>query len=201
MKKNISKKQKILKISRKLFMKYSISRVTVKEISERAGVSKKTIYNYFDSKNDLQKEVVMEFLNKVTKKVNSIYNNDSLDFYRKIEKWINFASKFLFNLSEVFIKDIQNNHPDLWDLIEKYRRENILKLFSSIIKRGKKEGIVKDDVNIDFLSELFYRNIKIVTDVDFIYKSENSLKKNIINFVEIFFTGILKSGNKFDINI
>ena len=196
-----SKKEIIVETAIQLFAENGYHNTSISKIASSAKISKGLMYNYFDSKNDLQKEVVMEFLNKVTKKVNSIYNNDSLDFYRKIEKWINFASKFLFNLSEVFIKDIQNNHPDLWDLIEKYRRENILKLFSSIIKRGKKEGIVKDDVNIDFLSELFYRNIKIVTDVDFIYKSENSLKKNIINFVEIFFTGILKSGNKFDINI
>ena len=182
-------------------MKYSMSRVTVKEIANKAGVSKKTIYNYFDSKYDLQKEVIVEFLENVTQRVDSIYMNKNLDFYKKIEKWIDFVSEFLFNLSTVFIEDIQNNHPDLWEIVEKYRRENILKLFSSIMESGKKEGIVKEGIEVDFLSELFYRNIRIVTNVDFLYDSENSLKSNVTNFVEIFFTGILKSDQEFNINL
>ncbi|TYB30623.1 MAG: TetR/AcrR family transcriptional regulator [Candidatus Mcinerneyibacterium aminivorans] len=195
------KRVKIIEASQYLFMRYSISKVTVKEIADHAGVSKKTIYNYFDSKNELQKEAILSFLKTVTGKVNSISQNDNLDFFGKIERWINFASRFLFDLNEVFIEDVQKNHPDIWKIIEHHRKNNILKLFSSIINCGKKEGYVKEDIDEDFISELFYQNIKIVTDADFIYKSNYSIKKNVVQFVEIFFNGLLKDKKNIDINL
>lgn len=71
MKKSDHTKKKILAASEELFMKKSISKVTVNEITEKAGVAKGTFYLYFDSKETL----VWQYLEERLVNLNHIIKN------------------------------------------------------------------------------------------------------------------------------
>ena len=75
MKKSDHTKKKILAASEELFMKKSISRVTVNEITEKAGVAKGTFYLYFDSKETL----VWQYLEERLFNLNHIIKNLEID--------------------------------------------------------------------------------------------------------------------------
>ena len=57
MKKNISTKEKIINISEKLFFKYNYTSVSLNEIAKKAGISKATLYYYFNNKESLYLEI------------------------------------------------------------------------------------------------------------------------------------------------
>lgn len=198
--KSETKKELIIRKSRELFMRKGISRVTVKEIADNCGISKKTIYSYFDGKDELTYEAIKEFLETVDDKIEDIKNNDTLDFFGKIKEWLKFAKVNLFKMRQEFLEDIQKKHSDLWDMIEKTRKKNINDLLYIIIKQGQKEGLVRKNVNIEFFISLFYRNIVILTDSEFVYKSGLSLKILINNFIDLFLNGILIDRKKITID-
>lgn len=49
----MSKKQKIEVTAKELFWKHGVKRVSIAEICEKAGVSRKTFYKHYDNKTDL----------------------------------------------------------------------------------------------------------------------------------------------------
>ena len=47
------KKEQIIESARILFIKYGYKKVSMSEIAETAGVTKRTLYSYFRDKEDL----------------------------------------------------------------------------------------------------------------------------------------------------
>ena len=48
------KEQQIIEAARKLFGKYGFKKVTMDEIAREANVTKKTVYTYFSSKEEMR---------------------------------------------------------------------------------------------------------------------------------------------------
>lgn len=52
------KRQKVLNVAKELFHRYGFKKTTVDEISADAGISKRTLYEMFDSKENILSEIV-----------------------------------------------------------------------------------------------------------------------------------------------
>ena len=72
-KKNTSlKKQIILEAAIKVFCKNGFDASSMDKIAETAGVSKITVYNHFQSKENLFQEIVSDFLRQSDEKKNRL---------------------------------------------------------------------------------------------------------------------------------
>lgn len=56
------KEEQIIKAARELFTKYGFKKVSMDEIANKAGVTKKTVYTYFSSKEELLNYFIKEEL-------------------------------------------------------------------------------------------------------------------------------------------
>ena len=65
------KEEQIIEATRQLFTTYGYKRVSMDEIAKQANVTKKTVYSYFKSKEDLLKY----FINDEIKKMKTIIEN------------------------------------------------------------------------------------------------------------------------------
>ena len=54
------KEEQIIETARTLFHKFGFKKVSMDEIAKEAGVTKRTIYMYFSSKEDLLKYFIIE---------------------------------------------------------------------------------------------------------------------------------------------
>ena len=61
------KKEQIIQSARELFHQFGFKKVSMDEIAQKAGVTKKTIYMYFDSKEDLLKYFIQEEIQNMEK--------------------------------------------------------------------------------------------------------------------------------------
>ena len=59
------KDDQIITAAKKLFTKYGFKKVSMDEIASEAGVTKKTVYTYFSSKEELLKYCIKEELNNM----------------------------------------------------------------------------------------------------------------------------------------
>ena len=72
------KNEQIIAAARRLFNRYGFKKVSMDEIAREAGVTKKTIYMYFSSKEELLKYFIQE----------EIINMKSIVEEVEIKKWI-----------------------------------------------------------------------------------------------------------------
>ena len=61
-------KQRILELSNKLFLKHGIRSVSMDDLARHLGVSKKTIYQFYDKKEDLVHDIVQIHIEKEKKR-------------------------------------------------------------------------------------------------------------------------------------
>lgn len=65
-------KNRIKSIAKDLFSKWGYSKVTTDEISSALGISKRTLYNFFESKEKLLEEIIQEELSKIEILINDL---------------------------------------------------------------------------------------------------------------------------------
>lgn len=148
------KKQEILDAAEKLFLKEGFKGTSMAEIAQKSEFSKRTVYKYFGSKEELysaialrgielfQEVILQSIQNKETgfDKLRSIAN--SIVNLKKINK--NYAQIILYFLTQ----SINNNKPtdgfnNCKQLIDKIRS-----LIQQFIEEGIKDGSIKKDIDI-----------------------------------------------------
>lgn len=81
------KEEQIIETARKLFHKFGFKKVSMDEIAKEAGVTKRTIYTYFPSKEDLLKYFIMEEIKHMKSIIEEVENNNE-DFFDIINQVI-----------------------------------------------------------------------------------------------------------------
>ena len=93
-------RKNILEAADKLFTQNGIEKTTMDMIAVEAGYSKPTLYGYFKDKNEVYFALVLDFMQKITKQVNSIATKELpfIDTYKKICEFVfglPFATRFI----------------------------------------------------------------------------------------------------------
>ena len=81
------KEEQIIQTARKLFHQFGFKKVSMDEIAKEAGVTKKTIYSYFSSKEELLKYFIVEEIKNMKAIIEEVEKKD-IDFFEKINQSI-----------------------------------------------------------------------------------------------------------------
>jgi len=156
-------KQKILEQTFGLIMKYGIKSVSMDDISKRIGISKKTIYQYFDNKKSLINEVIEDHIEKDEADISSIIHeaDNAIDEMLLVAKHV---LLFLRGMSPSMMFDTQKYYPQIWERVQTQHFSFIRNTIVDNIKRGQDEGYYCDDVDADIISKMYVRQILTLAD-------------------------------------
>ena len=147
------KKMNILEAALTLFMEYGVQKISIAEIAKKANVSQVTIYNYFDSKHNLVREVFLYYVDQATDEFDQILNSPT-SFPEKIKQLI-FAKKEVANqIHEDFYQYLMKEYTTGVNYIEKMYVEQIIPRLIDLFNEGKKLGYV--DPNVSNEAILFF---------------------------------------------
>jgi AcrR family transcriptional regulator len=140
------KKIQILEAALSLFMDFGPQKVSIAEIAKSANVSQVTIYNYFESKDLLIKEVFKYYVDKLWNEQKKLLDSD-LPFVEKLKK-IAFEKSAIANqinekFFEEFMKDYSMGQSYLEEIYEKEAIPRLNKLFNE----GREKGIIAPHIS------------------------------------------------------
>ncbi|NLV86365.1 MAG: helix-turn-helix transcriptional regulator, partial [Clostridiales bacterium] len=69
----ITNKNNVIAHALHCFIEYGIDAATIAQIAERAGLTERSVYRYFDSKSDLVLETALLFWDNTVKQANALY--------------------------------------------------------------------------------------------------------------------------------
>ena len=151
------KKEQIIEAARKLFYQFGFKKVSMDEIAREAGVTKKTIYMYFNSKEELLKYFIEEEIKEMRQIVEEV-ESMNLDFfdtvntaiyrllqYRKEKNFLNIIAKEAEWLKNpVIIENLK--------LID----EQIQNYIRTKLELAKEKGYIEYE-NLDITAFLIYK--------------------------------------------
>lgn len=186
--KPISSKEKIIQAAQREFMQFGYTKVTVDEVAKAAGVSKKTIYQYFNSKEDIFWEVLQCRKSEKMDMFQDIYDLD-IDFLEKMRLIGYRNAKDLTNAPITFLKDLKRNAPELSLKVEELRRDSIVKVFEDFYTRGLNENYFRKDIPIKIVSEMYYAMMNHMFTIA-IDSNQHSMEELYDYLSMIFFEGV-----------
>jgi TetR/AcrR family transcriptional regulator, cholesterol catabolism regulator len=143
----------ILKKVRLLYRKYGIRSVTMDDIAHELGISKKTLYQYVQDKDDLVHKVVeMEISDRQDKM--SITCSDDKNAIEQLLEIARCISVMLKDYSAASEYDLKKYYPDLYVKVRELRRNHVFRFLSDNLKKGIEEGLYREEIKLDIISRL-----------------------------------------------
>lgn len=155
------KKLKVLEAAGKLILKYGIKSMTMDDIARELGMSKKTLYQYVEDKNDLIKQIIQidmqmdhdQICSIVDKGLNAI--DESFEIFKRIVQ----------NIGDVppnILYDLKKYHPEAYSLQRNFMWTFSKKCIEENLTKGVQEGYYRQDINAPVISTNY---ILMVTNI------------------------------------
>ena len=152
-------RDKILGQVGSMFMKEGIRSVTMDDISKELGVSKKTIYLYFENKADLLNHFMTAHLSHQQQQLETIRNKaqDAIDEMFLINQHV---MRMMGATNPQLIFDLQRYYPTLWTEFNNRKEEEIFQTVHSNLQRGLGEDVYRKSLNPEIIARLYvYRSM------------------------------------------
>ena len=159
-----------------LFFEYYIRNLNMDDISSHLKISKKTLYQYFKSKEDLIEQIFAYDFYKWDNKISEIKINE-----------IN-AIDILIQVSIFVYDEMSRLNPKLKFEIKKYyepifnrfmieKQNQIFSQLSKNMEKGKTEGLYREDLDIELTARLYIRNLLDLHSKDYCFGEQISFNQ------------------------
>jgi AcrR family transcriptional regulator len=154
-------RQLLLSVAEDLFNEKAFDEVTVADIVTRANISRKTFFNYFQSKAGLLEELVLNWM------VDGSLWAETSDFDGSAESALippNVEESYRWIVSHRRILKMLAQHTEMFDMRYKVSGDSgRLKLFFSRIraprlervKRAQDAGVIRSDISVDYICDMY----------------------------------------------
>ena len=146
-------REKILFAAYELFFRYGIKSVTMDDIAKHLSISKKTIYLSFQDKDEVVHTLMEQVLLKDQADFITIAKNTS-NVVEEVFVMMKKMNGILNTINPNIFYDLKKYHPQTWSLFHKFRMEFVVNCVVVSLEKGKKDGLVRLDINSNILAKL-----------------------------------------------
>ncbi len=133
------------------FLQFGFSKVTMNEIAEELGMSKKTLYQYFPGKEELLAEVVGRLHEETATKIEAVVDDKSISFTQKLHGALDILSSFHGKMTPYFLADIEKHAPEVCKVTNDFKRDRIRNIMSKLVGEGIQNGVFRDDIDQELI--------------------------------------------------
>lgn len=179
-------KEDIVKRALNDFMQYGFKTFTMDDLANKMGMSKKTLYEHFPSKQDLVDACldyalemsctnVTTFIEGEGSVIENVYRNQ-----KKVQE--------VFNInSDRPIWELQKYYPKTYERMEsEFAKTNAL-FIDKLLEKGWQEGLFRKDINVNFY-KVFYTSVQRLSSITHTFpEREFPFWETIYTILEYFF--------------
>lgn len=169
------KLEKILIDSAKLFQKYGIRSIAMDDICRELGISKKTMYQYVESKADLIAKILEYNHEQHEKTICDKHENlNAIDVLLEVSKRV-CEDMQQFNPSITF--DLQKFYPEIYKTLIEKKKIHVFDKIKYNIEQGISEGIYRPDLDVELVAQLYVQRLADFHNPEFIASGNISFEK------------------------
>ncbi|GAA4289503.1 TetR/AcrR family transcriptional regulator [Aestuariibaculum suncheonense] len=149
-------KQEVLECSVSNFTKFGSKRFTMDELASELGISKKTIYKFFDSKEDLVIQCVELLIKNYKDEIESLQGNDNSDPITSIIFIYKKAFQHIAHFKPSFIFGLKKYYPKANLIFDEFRTYILDNIIFPLLEKAQTEGIIRPEVNLRLFCDLYF---------------------------------------------
>ena len=182
-------KEDILKGAADLFLTYGFKSVTMDDIANALGISKKTIYQYFENKNILVEEATLYMFHFISNGIENIIaeENNPIEEIFEIK---HFLMKHLKDEKSSPQYQLQKYYPKIFESLKSKQLCVMEDCVTCNLQRGVENGLYRDSISIEFISKIYFSCMMALKDKELFPLNNFSMQDLMNNYLEYHPRGI-----------
>jgi AcrR family transcriptional regulator len=181
---------RILAAAREILLQERYSGLTMDGLAFALGMSKKTLYVHFASKDAMVAAIIAATGTTIRRQVGAVLAGPG-GFPEKLEGVLGIVASHFGAMHPDFLQDLQRFAPHLYREIDALKEHNIPLLFSRVLALGAEQGMVRPDIDVTFLIEYWLQVIKGVHDPAVLARTGLAPRAAFEKALDLFFCGVL----------
>lgn len=186
-----SVRQRIIAAAREHFLAFGFHNVTMDDLAEELGMSKKTLYAHFPSKNALVEAMLLEKLRLVEEELETITSECSTDFPNGLHRLLACIQRHTEEIRPAFLRDIQRDAPNLFKLVQARRQVIIQRYFNKLLGEGRREGLIRRDIPVHLIIEILIGAVDAIVNPPRLAELGLTAKSGVTTVISVILEGAL----------
>ncbi len=184
-------RRRVIEEADSMFFSTGFSSVTMDDLANRLGMSKKTLYRLFQSKQDLLRAVMQRIVSEVEAATDAIFEDQTLSFLEKLNRVFSLIGCYVMRLRQPVLDDIRRNAMDVWEEFDAWRQKRVMGKFGGLIRQGIAEGFIRKDLDPQLLTIIHATVVRRVMNPETLAQLPLSASQTFATLLTVFFEGIL----------
>jgi len=185
-------KAKILHTATELFLNLGFKSVTMDDLAEQLGISKKTIYSHFKNKTELVRECTLGLFHKIAEGIDCICQEDK----NPIEELYEIKRFALLNLKNEKSSpqyQLKKYYPQIYGTLHKKQFELFKDCVRINILKGMEQGIYRANLDVDFVTRIYFAGMTSLKDESIFPRQQFAILPLMDDYLEYHLRGITTS--------
>jgi len=152
-----------------LFFRKGIRNVSLDEIASSLKISKKTIYEYFENKDEIVLELVKSHL-KQHKEIIEDLIRKSENIVEEAMAIVQCSSEMMNHINPAVFDDLKTVYPKAWNHLEEFKQNFVMDTLTKQLEKGQKQGLIRKGINIKLMAYLRLLQINLIFETDILKK-------------------------------
>jgi AcrR family transcriptional regulator len=188
----MDQKERIIAQARELFIRLGIRSVSMDDIAGQIGISKKTLYQHFEDKDELVERVVAFETTRMQDECHCCANTAE-NAVEEIFKTMEMVMQHFRNMNPMVLFDMHKFHGKAFAKFMEHKNIFLLDFISTNLKRGVSEGYFRQDIKIDILAKFRLESMMLAFNMDAFPPVKYNLAEVTITMIENFLYGLATS--------
>lgn len=181
----------ILDAASRQYMQLGFSAVTTDDTARAAGVSKKTLYQHFPSKEALLRAVVRQNSAQRHADICAIARDTGASVIERLRRMMAYLNKIFSELSPALVHDMRRSNPGVWCELEEDRNRCLQENFGALLREGRERGVFRDDVEPAVFMLIYSEAVRGVLHPEIFARLDIPPAKVYESVTKILFEGLL----------
>src|SRR5215475_9938919 len=155
-------RQRIVDAARAHFFSHGFRSVTMDDLAEELGISKKTLYAHFPGKIELLEAVLADKFAGVEAKLKEATRTYPHDFPATLHLLLANTQRELDEIKPPFVRDMRQKAPHVFKVVERRRAALIERYFGNLFIEGQRAGMVRRDVPAKLMIEILLAMVQAI---------------------------------------
>lgn len=182
-------REKILIKSAELFLNLGFKSVTMDDIAENLGCSKKTIYQHFDNKTKLVEATTSHMFEIISHGIDCICELEKNPI-EEIYDIKSFVMDHLKNEKSSPQHQLRKYYPKIFDSLKAKQFQVMQSCVTNNLIRGIEQGFYRDNMDVEFISRIYFSGMMAIKDRDLFPLKQFSMNVLMEHYLEYHVRGI-----------
>ncbi|MGB6269940.1 MAG: TetR/AcrR family transcriptional regulator, partial [Olleya sp.] len=151
-------REKIIHKSADLFLNLGFKSVTMDDIANALGISKKTIYVNFPNKTKLVEAVTFELFENICDGIDCICNT-SINPIEELYDVKMFVMTHLKNEKTSPQFQLKKYYPQIYDVLKIKQFEKMHESVKESLEKGVETSLFRENIDVDFISRMYFNGM------------------------------------------